>query len=96
MYLRYGFRRPNFVPKFGASVMGIGPYGDGRRKTGGGTPGRRALRVGAGGFINCPGEPTHSGALAAAGARKWVRNGAETTPKVSINAGQFLSHGLRP
>ena len=27
MYLRHGFRRPNFVPKFGASVMGIGPYG---------------------------------------------------------------------
>ena len=26
MYLRHGFRRPNFVPKFGASVMGIGPY----------------------------------------------------------------------
>ena len=32
MYLRHGFRRPNFVPKFGASVIGIGPYalrGDG-------------------------------------------------------------------
>ena len=27
MYLRHGFRQPNFVPKFGASVMGIGPYG---------------------------------------------------------------------
>ena len=27
MYLRHGFRRPNFVPKFGASVIGIGPYG---------------------------------------------------------------------
>ena len=26
MYLGHGFRRPNFVPKFGASVMGIGPY----------------------------------------------------------------------
>ena len=26
MYLRHGFRRPNFVPKFGASVIGIGPY----------------------------------------------------------------------
>ena len=26
MYLRRGFRRPNFVPKFGASVMGVGPY----------------------------------------------------------------------
>ena len=28
MYLRHGFRRPNFVPKFEASVMGIGPCGD--------------------------------------------------------------------
>ena len=26
MYLRHGFRQPNFVPKFGASVIGIGPY----------------------------------------------------------------------
>ena len=26
MYLRHGFRRPYFVPKFGASVIGIGPY----------------------------------------------------------------------
>ena len=26
MYLGHGLRRPNFVPKFGASVMGIGPY----------------------------------------------------------------------
>ena len=26
MYLGHGFRQPNFVPKFGASVMGIGPY----------------------------------------------------------------------
>ena len=26
MYLRHGFRRPNFVPKFGASVIVIGPY----------------------------------------------------------------------
>ena len=28
MYLRHGFRRPNFGTKFGASVMGIGPYGE--------------------------------------------------------------------
>ena len=26
-YLGHGLRRPNFVPKFGASVIGIGPYG---------------------------------------------------------------------
>ena len=28
MYLRHGFRRPNFVPKFWASAIGIGPYGE--------------------------------------------------------------------
>ena len=28
MYLRHGLRRPNFGPKFGASVIGIGPYGE--------------------------------------------------------------------
>ena len=38
-YLGHGLRRPNSVPKFGALVIGIGPYGDG-----GSTPGRRALR----------------------------------------------------
>ena len=41
MYLRHGFRRPNFVPKFGASVMGIGPYalrGDGGRHAGSSCP----------------------------------------------------------
>ena len=26
-YLGHGLRQPNFVPKFGASVIGIGPYG---------------------------------------------------------------------
>ena len=35
MYLRHGFRRPNFVPKFGASVMGIGPYAPRSRGMGG-------------------------------------------------------------
>ena len=37
MYLGHGFRRPNFAPKFGASVMGIGPYaprGTGERHAG--------------------------------------------------------------
>ena len=46
-YLGHGLRRPNFVPKFGASVRVVVPYalrGDGGR----GTPGRRALRVVAG------------------------------------------------
>ena len=28
MYLRHGLRRPNFVLKFGTSVIGIGPYGE--------------------------------------------------------------------
>ena len=31
MYLRHGFRRPNSAPKFGASVIGIGPYGTKRK-----------------------------------------------------------------
>ena len=34
MYRRHGLRRPNFVPKFGASVIGIGPY----ERTGNGSP----------------------------------------------------------
>ena len=54
MYLGHGFRRPNFVPKFGASVMGIGPYAP--RGTRDGTPGRRALRVVAESRRDCPGE----------------------------------------
>ena len=41
MYLRHGFRRPNFVPKFGASVIGIGPY---ERTRGYGFPCRFAPR----------------------------------------------------
>ena len=52
-YLGHGLRQPNFVPKFGASVRVVVPYG--------------GLREG---FINCPGELAHSGALAAAGARE--------------------------
>ena len=54
MYLGHGFRRPNFVPKFGASVMGIGPYAP--RGTRDGTPGRRALRVVAESRRDCPGQ----------------------------------------
>ena len=41
MYLRHGFRRPNFVPKFRASVIGIGPY---ERTRGYGFPRRFAPR----------------------------------------------------
>ncbi len=54
MYLRHGFRRPNFVPKFGASVMGIGPYalrGDERAAAG-----SSALRVVAESRRDCPGQ----------------------------------------
>ena len=64
MYLRHGFRRSNFVPEFGASVMGIGPYalrGDEGRHAG--------VVVPYGGFINHPGQSSHSGALAPVGAR---------------------------
>ena len=65
MYLGHGLRRPNFVPKFGRRSWASAPTPCGG--TGVGTPGRRALRVGAGGFINCPGEPARNGALATAG-----------------------------
>ncbi len=41
MYLRHGFRRPNFVPKCRASVIGIGPY---ERTRGYGFPRRFAPR----------------------------------------------------
>ena len=55
MYLGHGFRRPNFVPKFGASVMGIGPYaprGDEGRHAGSSCPtggcGEPAIALGSG------------------------------------------------
>ena len=56
MYLRRGFRRPNFVPKFGASVIGIGPYAlrgtrDGGRHAGVVVP----YGWSQGGLINCRG-----------------------------------------
>ena len=38
MYLGHGRRRPNSVPKFGALVIGIGPYGDGGRHAGSSCP----------------------------------------------------------
>ena len=64
MYLRYSFRQPNSEAEFGASVMGIGPYalrGDEGRHAG--------VVVPYGGFINHPGQSSHSGALAPVGAR---------------------------
>ena len=86
MYLGHGFRRPNFVPKFGASVMGIGPYalrGTARR-------GRRALRVVAESRRDCTGQRRTAERLRR-GREGWVGIGAEIIPKVSSNAGQSLS-----
>ena len=93
MYLRRGFRRPNFVPKFGASVIGIGPYAlrgtrDGGRHAGVVVPYGWLRRVAA--------------IARASGAQRSVcgadgRNGLESEqrspPKVFINLGQSLSHG---
>ena len=91
MYLRHGFRQPNFVPKFRASVMGVGPYaprGDEGRHAGSSCP-----TGGCGEPPRLPWPAAHSGAFAPAVARKWAGNGAEITPKVSSNLGQSLSHG---
>ena len=91
IYLRHGFRQPNFVPKFGASVMGVGPYaprGDEGRHAGSSCP-----TGGCGESPRLPWVAAHSGAFAPAVARKWAGNGAEITPKVSSNLGQSLSHG---
>ena len=63
MYLRHGFRRPNFVPKFGAPVMGVGPYaprGDEGRHAGSSCP-----TGGCGESPRLPGPAAHSGASAA-------------------------------
>ena len=68
MYLRHGFRRPNFVPKFGASVMGIGPYaprGDEGRHAGSSCP-----TGGCGEPPRLPWVAAHSGAFAPEVARK--------------------------
>ena len=86
MYLRHGFRQPNFVPKFGASVIGIGPYalrGTARR-------GRRALRMVAESRRDCPGQRRTAERLRR-GCEGWVEVGAEITPEGAINAGQSLS-----
>ena len=56
-----GFRRPNFVPKFGASVMGIGPYA----LRGDGTPGSSYPTDGCGEPPQLPWAAVHSGAFAA-------------------------------
>ena len=47
-YLGHGLRQPNFVPKFGASVIGIGPYalrGDEGRHAGSSGPTGRCGRL---------------------------------------------------
>ena len=75
MYLRHGFRRPNFVPKFGASVIGIGPYAlrgtrDGVRHAGSSCP-----TGGCGESPRLPGPAAHSGASAARmGGTGWNRS----------------------
>ena len=75
MYLRHGFRRPNFVPKFGASVMGIGPYtprGDEERHAGSSCP-----TGGCGEPPRLPWVAAHSGAFApqmGGTRRNWSRN----------------------
>ena len=84
-----GFRQPNFGTKFGASVMGIGPYaprGDEGRHAGSSCP-----TGGCGEPPRLPWVAAHSRASAPAVARKWAGNGAEITLKVSIYAGQSLS-----
>ena len=96
MYLRYSFRQPNSEAEFGASVMGIGPYAlrgtrDGGRHAGVVVPYgwlRRAAAIALG-----------SGAqrsVCGADGRNRVESEAEIIPKVSINFGQSLSHGLWP
>ena len=72
---------------WGRGWGGRGSFGAGIRRaralqgTGAARRGRRALRVGAEGPINHPGQPAHSEALAAAGARDGVGIGAETIKK---------------
>ena len=88
MYLRHGFRQPNFVPKFGASVIGIGPYalrGTARR-------GRRALRMVAESHRDCPGQRRTAERLRR-GWEEGVEIEAGIIPEGGINTGQSLSHG---
>ena len=61
MYLGHGFRQPNFATKFGASVMGIGPYA----LRGDGTPGSSYPTDGCGELPQLPWAAVHSGAFAA-------------------------------
>ena len=76
-----------FSPCGGRGWGGRGSFGAGIRRaralqgTGAARRGRRALRVGAEGPINHLGQPGHSEALAAAGARDGVGIGAETIKK---------------
>ena len=51
------------------------------RPAGDGTPGRRALRVGAGGFINCPGGAGAQRSVRARSREGWAGIGARTIPK---------------
>ena len=83
-----GFRQPNFGTKFGASVMGIGPYaprGDEGRHAGSSCP-----TGGCGEPPQLPWVAAHSGASAA---RMGGMGGDRSRdhPKGTINAGQSLS-----
>ena len=90
MYLGHGFRRPNFGTKFGASVMGIGPYAP--RGTRDGPPGRRPLQ-GDGKAVATTQASGAARSICASGCEGWVGIGTEIIPKVYSNAGQSLSHG---
>ena len=76
-----------FSPCGGQGWGGRGSFGAGIRRaralqgTGAARRGRRALRVGAEGPINHPGQPAHSEALAAAGAREGWKSARGASPK---------------
>ena len=84
-----GFRQPNFGTKFGASVMGIGPYA----LRGRGTPGSSCPTGGCGEQPRLPWVAAHSGVSAPAGARDGWESRQRPSPKGASNAGQSLSHG---
>ena len=91
MYLRHGFRRPNFVPKFGASVIGIGPYA----LRGDGGSARRVV-VPYGWLRRVAAIARASGAqrsVCGADGRNGLESEQRSPPKGVINLGQSLSHG---
>ena len=67
--------------KFRNEIWGVGHGHRPLRPAGDGTPGRRALRVGAGGFINCPGGAGAQRSVRARSREGWAGIGARTIPK---------------